>query len=79
MAPCTLTDLIVPQICILTSVDMPPESKNLLKKGSIPEENGNKRECNKVGEAIPGPSSMDITQSPSRHIPTTSVTTMMIQ
>ena len=36
------------------------------------------KEHNEVGEAIVGPSSMDMNPSPSQHIPTTSVTAMMI-
>ena len=55
-----------------------PESENLLKKGGILEEDGKWKEQNKDGEAIAGPSSMDMDQSPSRHIPTTSVTAVMI-
>ena len=54
------------------------ESKNFLRKGGIPKEAGNRREYNKVGEAIAGPSSMDIDQSLSRYIPTTGVIAMMI-
>ena len=53
--------------------------KTLLRKGGIPEGDGNRREHNKVGEAIGGLSSIDIDQLPSRHIPTTGVTAMMIQ
>ena len=56
-----------------------PESENLLRKGGIQEKDGNWKEQNKDGEATAGPSSMDMDQSPSRHIPTTSVTTAMIQ
>ena len=55
-----------------------PERENILRKGGVPEEDGNGRECNDVGEAIAGPSTMNIDQSPPRHIPTTSVTAMMI-
>ena len=79
MAPCILTDLIVPGTHILTSANISPESDNLIRKGGITEEDGNRRKCNEVGEAIVGPSSMDMDQSASRYIPTTSVTAMMIQ
>ena len=78
MAPYTLTNLIAPGTHILTNVEITPESENLLKKGGIPEEDGNRREYNKEGEVIAGPSSIDMDQAPSRHIPTTSVTAMMI-
>ena len=67
MAPYTLTDLIVPVTCILTSTDIAPERENILSKSSVPEECGNRRECNDVGEAIAGPSTMNIDQSASRH------------
>ena len=35
--------------------------------------------CNDMGEAIAGPSTMNIDQSPPRNIPTTGVTPMMPQ
>ena len=59
-------------------MDVMPERENLLRKGSVPEEDGNRRECNEVAEAIAHPSPMDADQSPSRHICTTSITVMMI-
>ena len=79
MASCTLTDHIVPGTHILTNVAIMPERENVLKKGGIPEENGNRREHNDVEEAIAGPSTIDTDQSPSRHIPTMGVITMIIQ
>ena len=39
-----------------------PKSENLLRKGSVQEDDGNRGECNEVGEAIAGPSSMDMDQ-----------------
>ena len=42
MAPCTLTDLIVPETCIPTGVDIAPERENILRKGIFPEEDGNR-------------------------------------
>ena len=77
MAPCTLTDLIAPGTCILASVGITSESENVLRKGHVPDD-GNRGECNEVGEAIVGPSSMDMNASPSRHIPTTGVAAMII-
>ena len=79
MVPCTLTDLIVPETCILTNAGIMQERENILRKGRVPEEDGNRTECNEVGEGIPGPSSMDIDQSTYRHISITSVTAMMIR
>ena len=55
------------------------QNDSFLRKGGIPEEDGNRRECNEVEEAIVGPSSMDMYQSPSRHLPTISVAAMMIK
>ena len=78
MTPCTLTDLIAPWTCILTSVDIALEKESFLRKGNVPEEDGDERECNYVGETIAGPSTMNLDQSPSRHLPTTSMTAMMI-
>ena len=54
-----------------------PERQNVIRKCGVPED-GNRREHSNVGEAIASPSTMDIDQSPPRHIPTTGVTTMMI-
>ena len=79
MAPCTLADLIAPSTYILTSADIMPESKTLLRKCNVPEDDGNRGKCNKVGEAIVGLSSMYMNLSPSRHIPATGVTDIMIQ
>ena len=78
MAPCTLTDCIVPGTHILASAGIMLESETLLRKGSVPEDDGNRGECNEVGEATMGPSSTDMNPFPSRHIPTTGVTAMMI-
>ena len=56
------------------------KKRTLPRKGDVPEEDGDWRECNDVvGEAIAGPSTMNLDQSPPRHIPTTSMTAMMIQ
>ena len=63
MAPCALTDFIAPGACILTSMGIIPERENLLREGSIPEDDGNRGEHNKVGENIVGSSSMDMDQS----------------
>ena len=54
------------------------ERENILRKGGVLEEEGNMRKCNDMGEAIAGPSTMNIDQSPPKHSPTTSVTAMMI-
>ena len=78
MALCTLTDLIVSAACLITSADIVLERENLPRKGEVPEDNGYRKECNDVGEAIVGPSTMNLDQSPPRHIPTTGVTAMMI-
>ena len=78
MAPCTLTDLIGPRTCILASIGIAQESETLLREGSVPEDDGHRGEHDKIGEAIVGPSSMDMNPSPSWHIPTTSATAMMI-
>ena len=78
-APCTLTDLIAPDTHIPASASIWPESENLLRKGGVPGEDGNRGECNEVGEAKVGPSSLNMDPSPSRHIQTTGVTAMMIQ
>ena len=79
MAPCTLTDLIVSGTHIISSADIVWERENILRKGCVLEEDGNRRECNDMGKVIAGPSTMNIDQSPPRHILTTSVTAMMIQ
>ena len=50
----------MPGTCILTSADVVPERENVLRNGAVPEEDGNRRECNDVGEAMTGPSTMDI-------------------
>ena len=42
MAPCTLTDLIVPETHILTNVDIALERENFLRMGGVPEEAGNR-------------------------------------
>ena len=78
MAPFTLAYLIVPGTCILTHVDIVPERENILRKGCVLLEGGNSREHNKVEEPI-AELSMDLHESPFRHIPTTNVTAMMIQ
>ena len=78
MTPCTLTNHIVPGTCILISAYIVQERENVLKKGGVQEEVDNRRECNDVGEAIAGPSSMNIDQSSPRHISTSGVTFMMI-
>ena len=79
MAPCTLADLIVSETYILTSADIAPEKENILRKGVVPKEDGNRREHNDVKEAIAGSSTMNTDKYPPRHIPTTGVTAMMIQ
>ena len=79
MIPRTLTHLIAPGTHILTSAGIMPESENLLRKGGVQEDNANRGECNEVREAMAGPSSMDMDQSSSRHMPTTGVTAMMIK
>ena len=79
MAPSTLADLIVLGTCIITSAHIALERENILWKVGVPEEDGKRRECNDMEEAIAGPSSMNIDQSPSTHIPTTSITAMMIR
>ena len=53
--------------------------ENVLRKGGVPEEGGNMKKCNDVGDAVVGPPTMNIDQYPPRHIHTTSVTAMMIQ
>ena len=78
MAHWTMTSLIVPGTCIITSVDIMPERENVLRNRHAQEEDGNMREWNNVGEAIAAPSTMDIEQSPSSYVPTTSITAMMI-
>ena len=55
MTSCTLTDLIVPGTCILTSVDIVPERESFLRKSDVPEDDDSRRECNNVGEAIAAP------------------------
>ena len=55
-----------------------PESETLLRKSNVPENDAYKGEHNEVGEAIVGPSSVDMNPTPCKHIPTTSVTAMMI-
>ena len=79
MTPCTLTSLTAPGTCIPVSTGIMPDSENLLRKGSAPDDDCNRGECNEVGEAIMGPSTMDMNPYPSRHIPTTGVTATMIQ
>ena len=78
MAPSTLTDLVEPGTCILTRAGITLESEPLLRKSNVPDNDGNGKECDEVGEAIVGPSSMDMNPYPARHVPTTSVTAMMI-
>ena len=78
MAPCTLAHFIVPGTCIIASVDTVLKRENILWKGGVPEDDGNRRECNDMGEALAGPVTIYIDQSPFRHIPSTCVTTMMI-
>ena len=63
---------------ILTSAGLRPESETLLRKSNVPEDDGYRGEHNEVGEAIVGPSSVDMNPTPCRHISTTSVTAMMI-
>ena len=55
------------------------ESETLLRKSNVLEDDGNRGEHNEVGEAIAGSFSMYINPLPSRHIPTISVTAMIIQ
>ena len=69
MASCTLTDPIAPGAHILASVGILLESENLLRRGGVPEDDGNRGEHNEAGEAMGGPSLMDMNPSPSRHIP----------
>ena len=78
MVPYTLTDLILLGTHIITIAYIVPERENVLRKGGVPEEDGNRRECNDAGEAIAGHSTMNIDQSSHRHIPITDVTAMMI-
>ena len=78
MELCTLINLIQPGTCILVSPVITLESETLLRNGSVPENDGNRGECNEVGEAISGLSPMDMNPSPSRHFPITGVTGMII-
>ena len=55
-----------------------PESETLLRKSNVPEDDGYRGEHNEVGEAIVAPSSVDMNPTTCRHIPTTSVTAMMM-
>ena len=77
--PCTLTDLITPRTHILANVGITPENETILRKSNVPENDGSRREHDEVGEEMVSPSSMNMNPSPSRHIPTTGVTAMMIQ
>ena len=78
MAPCTLTNITVPETCIITSADVVPEGKNVLRRGGVPDGNGNRRTCNNVGDTIGGPSTMNTDQYPSRHTPSSGVTDDMM-
>ena len=78
MAPCILTDIIVPGTYIITSLDIAPDRENVLRMVGVQEEDGNMRKCNDLGEAIAGPSTMNIDQSPPRHTPTSSAISMII-
>ena len=55
-----------------------PESETLLRKSNVPEDDGYRGESNEVGEAIMGPSSVDMNPTPCRPILTTSLIAMMI-
>ena len=74
-----MTDLITPRTHILANVGITPENETILWKSNVPENDGSRREYDEVGEDMVNPSPMDMNPSPSRHIPTTSVTAMMIQ
>ena len=55
MALCTLTDIDLSETHIITSADIVPERENILRKGGVPEEDGNMRKCNDMGKAIAAP------------------------
>ena len=74
-----MTDHIASGKCILTNVGITLENKTLLRKSNVPEDDGNREECNEIEEAIMDPSSMDMNSSPWRHVSTNGVTAMMTQ
>ena len=78
MVPCTLSDIIVPETCIITSVDIVVEREDVLRKSGVPQEDGSIRKHDNFGEAMVGPTTTNIDQSPPTHIPTTNTTVMMI-
>ena len=69
-----MTDHIASGKCILTNVGITLENKTLLRKSNVPEDDGNREECNEIEEAIMDPSSMDMNSSPWRHVSTNGVT-----
>ena len=69
MSPYTLSDLTEPGTCIIANAGITPESEALLRNSNVPEDDGNRKMHNKVGEAIMGPSSVNMNPSPSQQIP----------
>ena len=79
MAPYTLTDLIAPGTHIQAITDIKLERESLLNRDGVPENDDNRRKCDEVEEPLVSSSSMDMDPSPSRCVPTTDTTAMMMQ
>ena len=77
MAPCILTNLIVPRIHILASTSITLERESLLNRCGVPENDDTRRKCDKVEEPLVSSSSMVLDPTLSMHIPTTDITAMM--